>query len=308
MRTVPWKRRGPAWLRSRRPTWTRQEPTTVEPETTPLPDRLRELIAGANATEHHVPTGLTRLTRRVVAGVFRPGPVRHKEVPKPDGGVRTLSIPRPLDRLVQRAVLAAVTPRAEHLLLPEVHGFRPRRNTDSAIRHLLTAPARPRLALLQVDVANLFDTLPHEAIRRGARKAWEDPLWLSLTETWLRTWAISPETGVPQGAPLSPLYANLALDDILDRPLLTLAPRLGLLRWVRYGDDLSLVLASELSVPAALNALQGLLQRAGMTCKPAKTVLCAGARGSAVPAKVLGHLLTLTQAPGGWRLVRCPKP
>jgi hypothetical protein len=307
VRSVPWRRRGPPWLRARRPGWL-AAPEPPEPDSAPLPASLRDRLLGPAEASSEVTRGRAQLVRRLLSGLFRPGEVRHREVDKPSGGVRVLSIPRPVDRLVQRAVLAAVTPRVERLLSPEVHGFRPRRNTDSAIRHLLGAPARARLALLQVDVANLFDTLPHAAIRLGARRAWDDALWLSLTERWLRAWANAPGVGVPQGAPLSPLYANLALDELLDRPLLTLAPRLGLLRWVRYGDDLSLVLASELHVPAALSAVQGLLERAGMSLKPSKTVLCAGARGAAVPAKVLGHSLTLTRCPAGWRLVRAPSP
>ncbi len=152
---------------------------------------------------------LARLREALLGGTYAPAPLLRRVRPKPDGGERVLGIPTMTDRVAQQAVLLCAA-ELDGRLLPGVHGYRPGRSPATAIRHLLEQiGARPTLEIVQADVRSMFDELEHGRLSRACAEAWEDPLWLDLCGRWARAWATSPGRGVPQGAPLSPMLANL---------------------------------------------------------------------------------------------------
>lgn len=149
MRAAPWLRLRP----SPAARWT-SAPLATGGCSAPLAERLTPTaLARAAQAVLGAPGGpwLTTLLRRVQTGRYRPGPVRHRSRPKADGTTRTLSIPHPVDRVLQRAVLDLMGPDLDRLLLPGVHGFRPGRSPQTAVRALLATPAAPHLELVQAE-------------------------------------------------------------------------------------------------------------------------------------------------------------
>jgi retron-type reverse transcriptase len=240
---------------------------------------------------------LERLSARVLAGTWRPGRLLHLRIPKRDGGLRMLGIPTLDDRLLQTAVLRTVTPGVDAVFREGVHGYRPGRSPQTAIAHLVgRSRPRPWLELVKADITSLFDSLPHEAVREAASLV-PDPLWGWLVDGWLEAWPTRPGTGVPQGAPLSPLLANLVLHVFVDGGL----ERLGR-PWVRYADDLVLVRSDRSGGLRAVMALEGHLHGCGLRLAGHK-VHAVGA-GIPCPLTVLGIPLVLAPAPDGFVLVR----
>lgn len=223
------------------------------------------------------------LLRAVRSGAWRPRPCFERTRRKEGGGVRRIRVPRAPDRVLQLAVHRVVGPWMDALFRPEVHGFRRGRSPRTAVAHLVRqAGRRARCDLVQVDVASLFDRLEHGRLRDAVRAAWDDPWWVALVEAWVAAWPLEHGRGIPQGAPLSPLLANLYLHRHLDPALAGLG-----VPWIRYADDVTLVAPSG-GAPGLLRAVDGLVRAAGLELAPAKVRLAVG--GSALAdAVVLGE-------------------
>lgn len=222
---------------------------------------------------------------------WAPGRLERRARRKVDGGIRWLAVPSPADRGVQQEVLCWAGQRVDPTFHPTIHGWRPGRGVTTAVAALEGACATEWLGVVGVDVCDLFGTLPHDRLRHPRLDG--DPLWRHLLGTWLRVWRV----GVPQGAPLSPLLANLVLDAVLDRPLDGLA---GVVRRVRYGDDLHLVATSPGHALAAVARVEALLRAEGMALQPRKTSVV----GPGVPLRVLGVCMHVRRRGGSWVLGR----
>lgn len=245
---------------------------------------------------------LASLRAAVLSRRYRPGRLLHRSKRKPDGSERLLSIPTLSDRIVQAAVLPSAIARAERVLLPGVHGFRPRRSTATALAHLCRRTGRvAHLELVVVDIADMFDRLPRALVLDAARAAWPDPLWTWLVERYLAAW--SPRgRGVPQGAPLSPLMANLALHLALDRFLAGRASAVPLRAWIRYGDDIALV--SE-KVGGAVRLVEFVRDRLGvhaLRLSDRKVRLAVAQHPGPLRFALLGHALSVVRRDGLWQL------
>ncbi|MVF25056.1 group II intron reverse transcriptase/maturase [Methylocaldum sp. BRCS4] len=185
------------------------------------------------------------IRQQLADGSYQPQAVRRVSIPKPGGGERLLGIPTVMDRVIQQAIAQVLTPIFDPGFSESSFGFRPGRSAHGALRqaqgHL---QAGYRIAC-DLDLAKFFDNVRHDVLMaRVARKVGDKRL-LALVGRYLRAGVLVGESiqvtalGTPQGGPLSPLLANILLDD-LDKELEGRGHR-----FVRYADDLLILVKSQ---------------------------------------------------------------
>jgi RNA-directed DNA polymerase len=179
-----------------------------------------------------------RLIASLLDGSYRPKPVRGKEIPKPDGkGVRKLGIPCVVDRLVQQAILQVLEPILDPTFSASSFGFRPGRGAHDALLQARKYVADGYTVVVDFDLEKFFDRVNHDILMSRLARRIGDKRLLGIIRRFLQAGmmtdgvVIERHEGTPQGGPLSPILANLLLDD-LDKEL----ERRGH-RFCRYADD-----------------------------------------------------------------------
>jgi len=185
------------------------------------------------------------IREQLLNGTYEPKPVRRVEIPKPDGGVRKLSIPTVLDRFIQQAVMQVLQRRWDRTFSDHSYGFRPGRSAHQAVAQAQQHIAEGHGWCVDLDLEKFFDRVSHDKLMGQIAKRVADKRLLKLIRAFLNAGVmenglVSPSVeGTPQGGPLSPLLSNLVLDE-LDREL----ERRGH-RFVRYADDCNIYVRSE---------------------------------------------------------------
>jgi group II intron reverse transcriptase/maturase len=229
----------------------------------------------ADVEQYGVSRLLDELATDLKVGAWRPLPARRVFIPKPGSREqRPLSIPTVRDRIVQAAVKIVLEPIFEADMLNCSFGFRPRRAAHDALQVLIDESWRGRRWVVETDIANCFEAIPHQKLMQAVQERVCDQAVLRLLRAMLRAGVMSegqvtrPVTGTPQGGVVSPLLANVYLHRI-DRAWNV--RQHGVL--VRYADDVVVMCSSRAQAEAALARLSALLADLGLEPKAAKTRL-----------------------------------
>ena len=213
------------------------------------------------------------IREQLLSGRYQPQPVRRAEIPKPGGGTRQLGIPTVLDRFIQQCLLQVLQPQFDPTFSEHSYGFRPGRSAHDAVRAAQQYIQSGRRWVADVDLAKFFDRVHHDVLMERLSRRIADGRVLGLIRRYLVAGIMADgvvmerHEGTPQGGPLSPLLANVLLDEV-DKAL----EKRGL-AFARYADDLNVYTGSKRAADDAMVTLKRLFARLRLEVNDAKSAV-----------------------------------
>jgi CRISPR-associated protein Cas1 len=227
----------------------------------------------------NAPTRLARLHQALASGDYSPGPLRHVDVPKKDGGTRTLDIPSVVDRIAQTAAATALAALIDEELEESSYAYRIGRSVQQAVERIRSLHHAGEMFVVDADIENFFASVPHDRLLARLGETMTDGPLTRLIGLWLEHGGANGR-GLAQGSPISPLLANLFLDR-LDEAFAARGARI-----VRFADDFVILTEDRAGAEAALGKLTRMLAEQGLRLNREKTRITSFDQGF----RFLGHL------------------
>ena len=226
------------------------------------------------------------IRQALLAGRYRPSPVRKVLIPKPDGSQRELGIPTVTDRLIQQALLQVLQPLIDPTFSDHSHGFRPGRRAHDAVKAARVYVQSGKRVVVDVDLAKFFDRVNHDILIDRLKRRIDDAGVIRLIRAYLNAGimdggvVVDRHLGTPQGGPLSPLLANVLLDEV-DKALQARS-----YCFARYADDCNVYVGSKKAGERVMEYLRKLYTGLKLQINEAKSAVA-----SVFGRKFLGYAL-----------------